>query len=47
MMQRSAGYYSLAAVWLLSAAPLLAQQTFNRHQVVLDSQGKLLSWVQS
>lgn len=36
----------LAVVWLLAAGPLLSQQTFNRHQVVLDSQGKLLSWVQ-
>lgn len=36
----------IVLVCLLAAGPLLAQQTFNRHRVVVDSQGKLLSWVE-
>lgn len=45
-MRRSTGICLLAVLWLLAARQVLAQQSFNRHQVVLDGQGKLLSWVQ-
>ncbi len=46
MLRRFAGYGWLAAVCLLGVQISPAQQTFNRHQVVLDPQGKLLSWAQ-
>jgi hypothetical protein len=46
MPRRSITLCLLTALGVLAAVPAPAQQVFNRHQVVLDAQGKLLSWVQ-
>ena len=46
MLRRSVSLCLLTALATLTAVFAPAQQVFNRHQVVLDAQGKLLSWSQ-
>ncbi len=43
-MLRQATTFALVSLLASPAAPAHAQETFNRHQVVLDAQSKLLSW---
>jgi hypothetical protein len=45
-MRKRTGKFALAVAFFLAfSPPLRAQDTLNRHRVVLDAEGKLLSWV--